>query len=118
MEMFGSQEKWAIRKFDEIIRLSRDIAPAGLALYEYGYVPQGAMTGWYVIVGTHELHVRFFWDDRDSVMLVYEAPAPFGNEDWRHPEVGKLPVGVDAEKEPYRFIKEVLKRYFGDKVQV
>jgi|ERR1041384_976891 hypothetical protein len=101
-------------RYKELDALARDIAPAGVDVYERG-VDGGE---WYIIAGTKTMRVKFFWDWRDHVMLVYECHPPFRNEDWKCAAIEKLRVEADMEREPYHFIKQVLRGYFGDKIRV
>jgi len=65
-----------------------------------------------LIVRHEQLLIRFFWDERDKLLLVEETDFSPNTKEfiWHRTDIPK--VDVDESVEPFRYIEEFLKNKF------
>lgn len=97
---------------EDVKTLMASVLFLDITLHHFETIPNLGCGCWSLIIRHEELLIRFFWDERDHLLLAHETDFnPKMKRFIWHPTV--IPkVDVDEVREPFRYIEEFLKKRF------
>lgn len=97
----------AIRHFESVLLLARNLASEGVSIYEHKFDPL-FFGSWYLIAGTRHRRVKFFWDGRDECFTVEQASFSDGGSrgDWQR--VTDHSVDTRRGADPFQYVQDYL----------
>jgi len=107
MHAMPHDSEMAIRHFERILLLARNLASRGVSIYEQKFDPL-FFGSWYLVAGTRHRRYKFFWDGRDECFTVEQASFPDGGSLVTWQRIADHSVDARRGADPFQYVEDFL----------